>query len=95
MASREVAGTRLIQRTPAVVRRATFSALYRPLSATKMGSSSPAIRSWSARLSTAATRLTLSLALPSNARQNSGTSPARVVASASIHCFRSARWSRE
>jgi transposase len=48
-------------------------------------------RNCSARASTAVSRLSLSLALPSSAWQNKGTSPCRVVASASIHCLRSAR----
>src|SRR5262249_29090498 len=41
--------------------------------------------------STAATSVTLSLAFPSSAWQKRGTSPCRVVASASIHCLRSAQ----
>jgi hypothetical protein len=73
-------------RTPAAERRATFSTLSSPLSATQMGVCSSSTRSCSASASTAATKLTVSLAVPSSAWQNSGTSPMRVVASASIHC---------
>src|SRR5262249_15373878 len=76
-ASEEVSGTRLIHRTPAAERRATFAALERPLSATKMGASSSsasaAARSCAASASTAATRRTVSLALPSSAWQKTTT----------------------
>ncbi len=60
-----------------------------------MHGSSSSVPNCSCIAVTAPTSDTLSELLPSSTRMNSGTSPSWVVARLSIHCLRSALWSRE